>query len=137
MKLNPPLGSHIKRIYTARTLGLHTFLAMDKFLKSKAMFNLHRFGFGDFIHKEKRITLFYSYYFFRERLKVGTSGQDFLSQVVICSNLVVQKHLKILLEQPSQLRQRLLVSPLVRPLHMKFKSCHSISSLDIGAHAVT
>ena len=48
-------------------------------------------------------------------------SSDFLCQIVILANLVVHKHLKVLLEQSSQLQQRFLVGLLICPLHYEME----------------
>lgn len=51
-----------------------------------------------------------------------TSCHNLLSQLVVLANLVVGEHLKVLLEEASQLQQCCIVCPLICPLQSKTQS---------------
>jgi hypothetical protein len=51
------------------------------------------------------------------RSEVGACSEDLVGQAAVVPDLVACEHLEVVLEQPGQLQERLLVRGLVRPLH--------------------
>jgi hypothetical protein len=50
--------------------------------------------------------------------EVGACGEDLVSQAAVVPDLVAGEHLEVLLEEPAEPQEILLVRGLVRPLHI-------------------
>ncbi|WVZ56296.1 hypothetical protein U9M48_006847 [Paspalum notatum var. saurae] len=54
--------------------------------------------------------------------QVGACGKDLVGEAAVIPDLVADEHLEVLLEEPGELHERLLVCGLVRPLHTEHAS---------------